>query len=145
MNPGAFLLLALFISAVGTLLLWARSRPRRLHMNDSIAGFKRELAALSPDRSPDVFVREHSRKRSEPSLPELLHADEAVWQDDGTGPQAPYTEAADADATGVNEYAPAPFEHDGVQDDVVDSVAHDASTEQRGYLDELYGAADGDT
>lgn len=123
MNPGAFLLLALGISAVGTLVLWARSRPRRLHMNDSIAGFKRELAALSPDRSPDAFVREHSRKRSEPSLQELLHADEADWTDHDTDVEALHSDASGADGADVGTHAPAPYEHDVVQDDVLDSVA----------------------
>lgn len=64
MSPASFLLLALGISVVGSLVLWARTH-RPGGIDASINDFRRELAALSPDRSPDAVVREQSRLRAE--------------------------------------------------------------------------------
>ncbi len=64
MSPAGFLLLALGISIAGSLLLWARNH-KPGGIDSSIDDFRRELAALSPERSPDAVVREQSRLRAE--------------------------------------------------------------------------------
>jgi hypothetical protein len=61
MSPAAFLLIAIGVSLVGSVIVLIRAREPKRTMHDTITGFKRELAALSPERSPDADVRETSR------------------------------------------------------------------------------------
>jgi hypothetical protein len=64
MSPAAFLLIAIGVSLVGSVIVLIRAREPKRTMHDTISGFKRELAALSPERSPDAEVRETSRMLS---------------------------------------------------------------------------------
>jgi hypothetical protein len=47
-NGLAFLMIALLVSVVGSVLLWLRYRKPR--SSDAVAEFQREMRALSPDR-----------------------------------------------------------------------------------------------
>jgi hypothetical protein len=49
MGPLIFLGLVVVVSIVGTLVLWARSRPRAASTESSIADFNAKLQALSGD------------------------------------------------------------------------------------------------
>ena len=48
----AFLLIAVIVSAIGTLVLWVRNRDTTT-LDQGIDAFQREMKALSPDKQPD--------------------------------------------------------------------------------------------
>ena len=48
----AFLLIAVVVSAIGTLVLWVRNRDTAT-LDQGIDAFQREMKALSPDKQAD--------------------------------------------------------------------------------------------
>ena len=54
MTAVAFLLVAVVISVLGSLILWATHRQRPPSVESGIEEFSRELKALAPDAGPNV-------------------------------------------------------------------------------------------